>query len=43
MKKIQYQIDGIEGKVDIVQDLVYALIACVVLGGLAYCEIRWGF
>ena len=43
MKKIQCQIDGIEGKVDIVQDLIYALIACVVLGGLVYCVIRWGF
>ena len=43
MKKIQYQIDGIEGKVDIVQDLVYALIACVVVGAFVYCGIRWGF
>ena len=43
MKKIQYEIDGLEGKVDIAQDLVYALIACVVLGGLVYCGIRWWF
>ena len=43
MKKIQYQIDGIEGKVDIAQDLVYSLIACVVIGACAYCGIRWGF
>ena len=43
MKKIQYEIDGLEGKVDIAQDLVYSLIACVVLGGLVYCGISWGF
>ena len=43
MKKIQYQIDGLEGKVDIAQDLVYSLIACVVVGALVYFGIRWGF
>ena len=43
MKKIQYQIDGLDGKVDIVQDLIYALIACVVVGAFVYCGIRWGF
>ena len=43
MKKIQYEIDGIEGKVDIVQDLIYAIIACVVVGALVYFGIRWGF
>lgn len=43
MKKIQYEIDDPEGKVDIVQDLIYALIACVFVGAFVYCGIRWGF
>ena len=43
MKKIQYKIDGIDGKVDIVQELKYALIACVGLGVIVYCWVEWGF
>ena len=44
MKKIQYEIDGLEGKVDIVQDLIYMRLSLAwLLGHWCISELDGGF